>query len=148
MKKKFGMKRLTWTLFAVLFAAMALITAGCNGKNSSGSGSDSQTKIEGNVLGEGETQFEVVVVDKDGNETKFEINTDKETVGEALLESGLIAGEEGDYGLYVKTVNGLTVDYDEDGEYWAFYIDDQYAATGVDATPIKEGEVYSFKVEK
>lgn len=147
MKKTWNVKRWSWTLLAVLFAALALVTAGCNGKNE-GAGSPSQAKIEGSVLGEGETQFDFVVVDKEGNETKFEIHTDKEMVGEALLENELIAGEEGDYGLYVKTVNGITADYDENGEYWAFYIGGQYASTGVDATPVEEGETYSFKVEK
>ena len=44
---------------------------------------------------------------------------------------GLIAGEDSDYGLYVKTVNGVTVDYDTDGKYWAFYVDGEYAATDV-----------------
>lgn len=148
MKKRCNAKRLAWTLLAVLFAAMALATAGCNGKSSADSPSPSQVDQEGNILGEGETQFTFDVVDQEGNETQFEIHTDKETVGEALLELGLIAGEEGDYGLYVKTVNGITADYDEDGVYWAFYIDGEYATTGVDATPVKEGETYSFKVEK
>ncbi len=87
------------------------------------------------------------MVDKDGVETLFEIHTDKEIVGEALTELELISGDEGDYGLYVKTVNGITVDYDTDGKYWAFYINDEYASTGVDSTPIAEGESYSFKVE-
>ena len=109
MKKRCNAKRLAWTLLAVLFAAMALATAGCNGKSSADSPSPSQVDQEGNVLGEGETQFTFDVVDQEGNETQFEIHTDKETVGEALLELGLIAGEEGDYGLYVKTVNGITV---------------------------------------
>ena len=62
-----------------------------------------------------------------------------------LLE--LIAGDESEYGLYVKMVNGITADYDADGVYWAFYINGEYAATGVDSTPITEGESYSFKVE-
>ena len=79
---------------------------------------------------------------------EFEIHTDKKTVGEALLDVGLIAGEEGEYGLFVKTVNGITVDYEEDGAYWAFYIGDEYATTGVDATDIEEGASYSFKIEK
>ena len=148
MKRMFNARKWSWTLFAVLFAAMALLTVGCNGKNSADPASPSQVDHEGNVLGEGETQFTFDVVDQEGNETQFEIHTDKETVGEALLELGLIAGEEGDYGLYVKTVNGITADYDEDGAYWAFYIDGEYAATGVDATPVKEGGTYSFKVEK
>lgn len=143
-------KRLSLFVCVLLIASMALFTAACGGgKNnrSSDSGAAVKTQGEDHVLGEGKTQFEFVVADGEGNETQFEIHTDKETVGEALLELGLIAGEEGDYGLYVKTVNGITVDYDEDGKYWAFYINGEYAATGVDSTSIKEGEVYSFKVE-
>ena len=49
---------------------------------------------------------------------------------------------------YVKTVNGITADYDADGVYWAFYVNGEYAVSGVDSTPIAEGESYSFKVEK
>ena len=56
--------------------------------------------------------------------------------------------EEGDYGLYVKTVNGVTADYDVDQTYWAFYINGEYASTGVDATSVTAGDTYSFKVEK
>ena len=69
-------------------------------------------------------------------------------MGDALTEIGMIAGEEGDYGLYVKTVNGVTADYDVDQTYWAFYINGEYASTGVDATPVSSGDIYSFKVEK
>ena len=100
------------------------------------------------IIGEGAVEFLFTVVDKDGNETVFEVHTDKEIVGDVLLEEGLIAGEEGQYGLYVKTVNGITADYDTDGTYWAFYIDNEYAMSGVDTTAIKEGTVYTFKVEK
>jgi len=99
------------------------------------------------VLGEGNVSFPLTVVDGDGNTTQFEIHTDKETVGQALLALELIAGDDGEYGLYVKTVNGVTVDYDTDGKYWAFYIDDEYAMTGVDSTPITDGSSYTFKVE-
>ena len=90
----------------------------------------------------------ITLVDADGNETDFVINTDKETVGDALLEQNLIEGEEGDYGLYVKTVNGITADYDTDQTYWAFYVNGEYASTGVDSTPVNEGDTYEFKVEK
>ena len=111
------------------------------------------------VLGDGSVKITVIVVDADGNETDFVVNTDKETVGDALsvlttksvswlLEQNLIAGEEGDYGLYVKTVNGITADYDTDGTYWAFYVNGEYASTGVDSTPVNEGDTYEFKVEK
>lgn len=109
---------------------------------------DSRTENERNVRGEGETQFDFLVVDQEGEETLFEVHTDKETVGEALQDVGLIEGEEGDYGLFVKTVNGIAADYDKDGVYWAFYVNDEYAAQGVDSTKITEGDTYAFKVEK
>lgn len=106
------------------------------------------SELQGNVIGEGIVEFLFTVVDKDGNETSFEVHTDKEIVGDALLEEGLIAGEEDRHGLYVKTVNGITADYDTDGTYWAFYIDGEYAMSGVDTTTIEEGAEYTFKVEK
>ncbi len=110
-------------------------------------GKEADIQADGGVLGEGSREFIFTVIGQDGDETEFEIHTDKEVVGEALEELGLIEGEESEYGLYVKTVNGVTADYDTDGKYWAFYINDEYAQTGVDATQIKEGEAYSFRME-
>ncbi len=100
------------------------------------------------VVGEGEIQFVFEIVDADGNVTKMAVNTDKKTVGEALVDNELVEGEDSEYGLYVKTVNGITADYDVDQTYWAFYIDGEYATTGVDQTDIVAGSTYSFKVEK
>ncbi len=139
-------------LCMVLIVAMALITTGCNGSKANETPSAAQTETgaiqaDGSVLGTGNTKFMFTVTDKDGTETQFEIHTDKETVGEALLELDLIAGDESEYGLYVKTVNGITADYDKDGVYWAFYVDGEYATSGVDATTVTEGANYAFKVE-
>ena len=155
MQMKRSKKLLSFILCMTLIVAMALFTTGCNDStgNSTPSGTGTEANVQTNVqadpaqLGEGSTKFTFTVVDKEGNETQFEIHTDKETVGEALLELELIAGEESEYGLYVKTVNGITADYDKDGVYWAFYVNDEYAQTGVDATSITEGDSYSFKVE-
>lgn len=103
---------------------------------------------DGSVLGEGSLQFPFTVTDPDGNETSFEIHTEKETVGEALSELGLIEGEDSEYGLFVQTVCGITLDYDKDGLYWAFYINEEYASSGVDSTAITEGDSYHLKAEK
>ena len=78
----------------------------------------------------------------------FKIKTEEKTVGAALLGVGLIEGENSEYGLYVKKVNGITADYDTDGTYWAFYINGQYATSGVDKTDIEPGASYEFKIEK
>ena len=91
--------------------------------------------------------FTVVVTDLGGKETTFEYTSDKATVGEALVAEGLIEGHKTEYGLYVDSVNGIALDWEKDGKYWAFYIDGEYAMTGVDATAITEGATYAFKPE-
>lgn len=135
-------------LCVVLVAATALFTSGCSDEKTYEPPKEITTLSEGvSAIGEGEKSFTFTITDADGNETELLVRTDKTIVGEALQELGLIAGDMGDYGLYVKTVNGITVDYDTDGKYWAFYIDGEYAPTGVDMTEIEEGATYSFKVE-
>ena len=84
-----------------------------------------------------------VVVGED--KVVFTVNTDKETVGEALTEHGLIEGEQGAFGLYIKKVNGITADYDVDQSYWAFYVNGEYGMNGVDTTEIVEGTVYKLE---
>ena len=105
------------------------------------------TYREDTELGTGAKTVTVEVVAKDQTVT-FTIHTDKQTVGEALQEHDLLKGEEGAYGLYVKTVNGMTADYDKDQHYWAFYIDGEYALTGVDGTDITEGTTYRLEYAK
>ena len=162
----------------MLIVAMALFTVGCKKDEQESPKSGQETKVtapaeekqddatekgtEGNEdaeqagdaagavteLGEGAVSFNFSVVDKDGNETKYLIHTDAETVGAALFDLKLIEGDKDDYGLYVKKVNGILADYDVDKTYWAFYINGEYAMSGVDKTTITEGESYMLKVEK
>ena len=154
--KKFATKEWKVRVCGVLLAvSMVAGMTACGSKNAD-NGSVQETAqaqtdgvfADGSDLGEGNTEFTMTVTDKDGTESSFTIHTDKENVGDALTEIGIIAGEEGDYGLYVKTVNGVTADYDVDQTYWAFYINGEYASTGVDSTPVTAGDTYSFKVEK
>lgn len=162
MQKNSIKKSLSIALSIMLIAASAAFTTGCSKDtaNSADTQAETTAAVEGaettaasseagevSVIGEGETSFDFIVTDKDGNESRFEVHTDKTTVGAALLDAGIIEGEESEYGLYVKTVNGITADFDTDGVYWAFYIDGEYASTGVDSTDITAGSVYSFKVE-
>lgn len=100
-----------------------------------------------NTVGEGALSFAFEVYNQDGSVSSVTIKTSKKTVGEALVELGIIEGEQGPYGLYVKAVNGVYADYDTDGAYWAFYINGEYAETGVDMTEIDETAVYSFRYE-
>ncbi len=151
MNKTHNIRVLSFLLCAVLIAAMALGMMGCNEQPKTDGGDTTSTTTattNGNELGQGAATFTFTVTDKDGNSTAYIIHTDKAMVGEALMEHGLVQGEEGAYGLYVKTVNGITADYDVDKTYWAFYVNGEYAVTGVDKTAVTDGASYAFKVEK
>lgn len=151
--------RLSLILCIVLIAAIALFTTACSDKTSPTTPDEEiSTSAEAvsvetvsaetvSEIGQGTKSFTLNVVYEDGTSDNVLVKTDKATVGEALMDLGIIEGEEGPYGLYIKTINGVTADYNVTGTYWAFYIDGVYAATGADMTNITEGAQYSFKVE-
>ncbi len=140
-------KTLTILTATALIAAMTVTATGCGKTNDALEAPSVGSEEAFTAIGEGEKEFTFLVTDAEGSTKGYEVHTDKTIVGEALLELGLIAGEEGDYGLYVKTVDGVTLDFDTDGKYWAFYIDGEYAMSGVDATDIVVGAEYGFKAE-
>ena len=98
-------------------------------------------------LGSGATTIYVDVVAEDKRVT-FTINTDKETVGDALVENNLVSGEKGVYGLYVKFVNGIEADYDKNQSYWAFTKDGESLMTGVDGEKIGADAHYELTYTK
>ena len=102
------------------------------------------TYLDDTTLGSGAKTITVEVSAEDKT-VVFTVKTDADTVGDALLANNLIAGEEGAYGLYVKVVNGIMADYDVNQCYWAFYIDGDYAMSGVDTTRIDEGATYKLE---
>jgi len=144
---------LSLVLCLVLIAAMALITTACDNlfkkeESTTPQSQESTTAPQATETPAAKKSFTFIVVDGDGKETSFDITSSKKTVGEALLDEGLIEGEDGAYGLYVKKVNGILAEYETTGTYWAFYVNGEYGLTGVDTTDIVDGETYSFKVEK
>lgn len=98
-------------------------------------------------LGEGETTLTMQVKAED-HQVTFTIHTDKSTVGEAMMEHGLLEGEEQTAGFYLQKVNGILADWDTDQTYWAFYVDGEYAMSGVDKTAIEEGVTYRLERSK
>lgn len=136
------------SLILALMLTAAVAFSACSATGTSSAPVSSGQQLTSTELGEGKTTFNLQVVESDGKQTDFVIHTDEKTVGAALLKLDLIAGEESEYGLYVKTVNGVTADFDKDKTYWAFYIDGEYAMTGVDSTDITAGATYALKIEK
>ena len=94
---------------------------------------------------QGSKTFTVTVVHKDGTSKDFTYSTDEEYLGAVLTAEGLIVGAEGPYGLMIDTVDGETASWDADQSYWALYVGEEYATTGVDTTPVNDGD--SFKLE-
>lgn len=142
MKKTSLQKLLALIGCMVLIAAMALVITGCGSKTET----PAQAAPVGDVkeLGEGATSFDFTVEDLDGTKYGFKIHTDETSVGAALISVGLLKGEDGPYGLYVHEVNGIRAVYEEDGSYWAFYVNGEYGLTGVDQTDIEPDTAYSF----
>ena len=134
------------TVSIVLALVFLFCLASCNTVEQTGVW-ENATYLRDMEFGSG-SKTVVVEVKAEEQLVTFTIQTDKDTVGAALLEHGLIAGEESQYGLYVKAVNGITADYDVDQSYWAFYINGEYAMTGVDSTEITEGAKYRFEYTK
>ena len=145
------MKKILSLVSVMLVISMLLISCsfiGTQGNNNSQA--ENQNGIWTNALyqndteiGEGAKTVQVEVKAGDKSVT-FTVHTDKETLGDALLEHNLIAGEEGAYGLYVKLVNGIEADYDKDGTYWAFYKNGEMMMVGVDGAVITDGEHYEL----
>lgn len=103
--------------------------------------------VSGQTYGTGKYTFDLIVTDPDGVDTQVTVKTDKDTLGDALLQLGIVDGEKSDFGLYVKTVNGITLDYDRDQKYWALYVNEEPVDSGIDATPVVEGNIYTLKAE-
>lgn len=132
-------KILSLIFLILLIAAMALSFVSCDKSgNVEVGGANEAPKLK---------TFTFEVIFADGSTNTHSITTSADTVGQALIVEGLLEGEDGPYGLYVKTVDGVTLDYDRDGKYWAFYINGEYAMSGVDTTEIDNGATYAFKAE-
>lgn len=92
----------------------------------------------------GQKTITVDVVHADESRKTFTYETDAEYLGEVLLEEGLIAGDEGEYGLYITAVDGEEAIYEVDSSYWALFEGEDYAQQGIDQTPIQDGAQFAL----
>ncbi|MCI8441943.1 MAG: DUF4430 domain-containing protein [Provencibacterium sp.] len=84
-----------------------------------------------------------VQVTANEEQEKFTLQTAEEFLGAALLENGLIEGENGPYGLFITTVNGITAD-EAQNQWWCITRGGEQLSTGADSTPIADGEQYEL----
>ena len=79
----------------------------------------------------------------DGESSDYTIQTDEEYLRGALESIDLIEGSESEYGLFVTTVDGVTAD-DSKQQWWCFTKGGEMLNTGVDSTPIADGDTFEI----
>lgn len=147
------MKKTKLTKFiSLLLCVAALLAFSACSENGDGDDTSSDstqaletdtTGTEATVIGTGETKIYLDVV-MPSQSLHYCIMTDKKTLGEALRESGLVEGQEDQYGLFITHVNGVKAVYDEDGAYWSVGINGEAAAVGVDSIEITADGKYDL----
>ena len=85
----------------------------------------------------------VEVIHKDGSTKDFDLQTDEEYLGRALVEGGVVEDNQGAYGLYILTADGETAD-EGNQEWWQITRSGEYLTTGADETPIADGDHYEL----
>ena len=87
-----------------------------------------------------EGSFTVVVIHADASEKAFTY-TATGKLGAFLEGEGLISSAGADPGMF-HTVDGEKADWNENQSYWAFYLGEDYAMTGIYDTDITAGTTY------
>lgn len=99
---------------------------------------------------EGSKAITIEVINEDKQSTKYDVNTDAEFLQQAMEETeGLeFSGTEGDFGMMVDTVNGVTADYNTNGAYWAFFVNGGYCNYGISEQPVEDGDAFQIVYTK
>ncbi len=99
---------------------------------------------------EGNKTITIEVIDQNEKSTTYDVRTDAEFLRQAMEQAeGLdFSGTEGDFGMMVDTVNGVTIDYDRDHAYWSFYVNGEYCNYGIDEQPIEDGDEFQIVYTK
>ena len=148
-------KIITGRVFAILLALIFVLSASfslvsCLNENDDGI-KESETPVSTSAETPEDKRITITleVVGPDGTSKEFVIKTDPENnLRKALEAESLIAGDEGPYGLYIKVVDGITADYDVDRSWWGLYKDGEMLMTGVDSTPIADGDHFELVYSK
>lgn len=141
------MKKRMKGFLCIFIIIMCVAFVSCTKENIDTNIWENATYTEDMVFGNGGKTV-LVEVKAEEKAVTFTIKTDKENLGEALLEHNLVMGEDGPYGLYVKSVNGIIADYNTNQTYWAFTKNGESMMSGVDGAEIKDGEHYELVYTK
>ena len=92
---------------------------------------------------EGNKEITVKVSALDQAEETFTYQTAAEYLGEVLTDNKLIEGEDGQYGMFITTVNHVKAD-DSKQQWWCITKGGEQVNTSADQTPIQDGDQYEL----
>lgn len=103
----------------------------------------SATYTEDTEIGSG-AHTALITVTIDGKSVVITVRSDKDNLAEMLVETGLAEGDESEYGLYIKRVNGVLADYSVDQSYWSLLQNGVPTAVGASSITITDGDAYEL----
>ena len=92
---------------------------------------------------QGDKTVVVEVIHSDDSTKEFTYYTDAEYLGELLVEEKLAEGTEGQFGLYITTVDGETAQESEN-QWWCITKGGERVNTGADTTPVVDGDHFEL----
>lgn len=151
MKGKNNMKKTIQSILSLSLALLMILASfamvSCNEPTPTDILWENAPYTEDTALGTGSKRITVKVTAGEKSIT-FTLETDKENLADAMLEHELVEGDESQFGLYIKKVNGILADYDVDQTYWALLKNGEATATGASGVTVEDGAAYEFKRAK
>ena len=126
------MKKNCKSLIVILMiSVMALVMFGCGNSQSAANENEGPMTVA----------FDVVV---NGETTQTHVGeTEADNLGDFLRESGVVEGEDSEYGMFITTVDGVKAD-ESKNQWWCVTKAGQAVQTGVDSTPIADGDKFEL----
>lgn len=95
---------------------------------------------------QGSKSVTIEVVNKAQETKEYNLKTDAEYLKQAMEEAdGLeFKGSDGQYGLMITEVNGELAEFNTNGAYWSFYVNDEYCNYGIDQQPVNDGDTFKI----
>lgn len=104
---------------------------------------DDALYTEDTEIGEGAHSV-LIEVKAEEKSVTLTLRSDKDNLADILTENKIAEGEDSQYGLYIKKVNGILADFDVDGSYWGLFKDGEMTATGTSGITVSDGEHYEL----
>lgn len=138
LKRSIGIISIAMVIVAIMVVAVPMIAI------FSPKGALSENNIATEQATAVEKAITIEVIDSAKKSVTYNVTTDAEFLRGAMDDTeGLeYSGDESQYGIMVKTVNGELADYDKNGAYWSFTVNGEYSNHGIDTQPVNDGDEF------